>query len=352
MRGRRWARAVAAVRACAALRVLVIACWLGVTACALGLAGCGAVQETQASALRPAEVTGGATVGGSGTGGFPVTVVDDYDRAIAIPARPQRIVSLAPSNTEILFSIGAGSRVVGVDDYSNYPAEASAIAGLGGFSNPNMETIARLRPDLAIGTSMHEKYLPKFGELRIPLLILEPRTLAEVSADIELLGRATGEEEPAARAAEALAKRLQAISEKVALIPAAERPRVFYEVYNDPLMTAGPHTFIAQLISLAGGVSIAGDVWTDYPEFSSEAVISRNPQIIVYPEYHGSTSSSAAEIAARPGWSAVEAVREGRIYAIDADIMSRPGPRIAEAAELLHEMFYGQQPPIAGSDSK
>ena len=276
---------------------------------------------------------------------FPVTVTDDSGRSVSVHAEPKRIISLAPSCTEVLFALGLGSRVVGVDKFSNYPPEVANTEKVGGFSDPSLEKIASLKPDLLLGTSMHKKFLPQFEALGVPVLLLEPRNPDGVLADIKLVGRVAGAQEAAEKVASQIASRIERVKSKVETVPKDQRPWVYYEVYSEPIMSVGPGTLIYQLIELAGGRSISYDAQTDYPEFSAEVVIQRNPDVIIFPSFHGSESLTVDKLKSRPGWARIRAVREGHVYPVDADIISRPGPRIADAVEELAHLILPQQFP-------
>ncbi|MDI6894760.1 MAG: cobalamin-binding protein [Bacillota bacterium] len=272
---------------------------------------------------------------------FPLTITDGTGRQVTVPAQPQRIISLAPSCTETVFALGLGSKVVGVDKFSNYPPEAQTLEKVGGFSDPSVEKIAALKPELILGTSMHKKVLPQLEALGIPVVLLDPKDVDGVLADIQTVGRLTGATEAAGKLASDVRNRITRVKDKIdASVPGDQRPWVYYEVYSEPIMTVGPHTLIHQLIELAGGRNIAYDAQTDYPEFSSEAVIQRNPAVIIFPSFHGSASLTVDKLKARPGWAAIAAVKNGRVHAIDADIISRPGPRIADAVEELARIIH------------
>ncbi|MEW6399664.1 MAG: cobalamin-binding protein [Bacillota bacterium] len=272
---------------------------------------------------------------------FPLTITDGTGRQVTVPAQPQRIISLAPSCTETVFALGLGSKVVGVDKFSNYPPEAQALEKVGGFSDPSVEKIAALKPELILGTSMHKKVLPQLEALGIPVVLLDPKDVDGVLADIQTVGRLTGATEAAGKLASDVRNRITRVKDKIdASVPGDQRPWVYYEVYSEPIMTVGPHTLIHQLIELAGGRNIAYDAQTDYPEFSSEAIIQRNPAVIIFPSFHGSASLTVDKLKARPGWAAIAAVKNGRVHAIDADIISRPGPRIADAVEELARIIH------------
>lgn len=266
-------------------------------------------------------------------------------RKVTLPAEPQRLISLSPGNTEILFALGLGPRVVGVDNYSDYPPEAAQVAKIGSFAEPNLEKVVALKPDLVLATDMHEQAVRKLEELGIPVAVVLPRTVDQVLKSIAWVGRAAGVPDKADQLVSRMQARLAKVDAKVQAIPADQRPLVYYEVYSDPLMSAGPNTFIGQLIVRAGGRNIAQDAQTDYPKFSPEAIIQRNPEVMIFPRFHGTASLTVEQIKARRGWAGVRAIQTGRVYGVDANIISRPGPRVVDALEelarLLHPEVFG-----------
>ena len=271
---------------------------------------------------------------------FPLTLTDDVGREITLEAVPERIVSLLPSNTEILFAVGAGDQVVGVTSYCNYPPEATTREQVGGITNKslNIEAIIALEPDLVVVSGAQDEVIPILEEIGLVVLVLRPATLDDIYSNIELIGRATNHFEQATVLAADLRRRTEAIRAKAATIPADERPTVFYEVWDNPLMTAGPNTFIGQLVETAGGESIFADVSEDWPQVSAEVIVERNPAVILGPEDHAE-ALAIEQIAARPGWANIEAVQSGRIYLLDSDMVSRPGPRIVDVLEqIAHEL--------------
>jgi len=161
-----------------------------------------------------------------------------------------------------------------------------------------------------------------------------------VLTGIRWIGIATGARDRAVELEAELTERIRLVDEKVASIPEQERPWVYYEVSSEPIMTAGPKTLSSELMVRAGGCNIAHDAATDYPEFSPEAIVSRNPDVIIFPEIHGTDAVEVETIKARPGWGTVKAVQNGRLYSIDADILSRPGPRVVEALEKMMRLFH------------
>ncbi len=282
----------------------------------------------------------------------PLTAVDDAGRSVAFDDQPGRVVSLAPSNTELLFAIGAGSKVVGVDACSDYPAEARDVAKVGDYALPNMEAIIALKPDLVLADRQHADLVKQMEELGLKVLILDPHTIEGVYADITLVGRITGMEKQAATVVDDMRARLDKVEETLKAIDPTRRVTVYYEVYSDPLMSVGPGTFAHEVITLAGGRNIFGDAKTGYPEISPEAVITSNPSVIVYPDFHGPEALTPAKLKARPGWDRIEAVVTGRVFGLDADIISRPGPRLADAVEAMAAILYPEEFGREGADSR
>ncbi|MGI9953090.1 cobalamin-binding protein [Moorellaceae bacterium AZ2] len=271
---------------------------------------------------------------------YPLTVADDMGRTVTLESRPERLVSLAPGNTEILFALGLGDKVVGVDDYSDYPPKAAEVPKVGGFSNPNVEKIVALQPDLVLATNMHEQAVRRLEEVGIPVAVVSPKSVEGVLQSIEWIGKMTAADERAAELVTDLESRMRKVEAVVEGIPQEKRPWVYYEVYSDPIMTAGPQTLIGQLIELAGGRNIAYDAQADYPEFSVEAIIERNPEVIIFPQWHGSESLTVEQVKSRNGWQQVRAIKNNRVFGVDANIISRPGPRIVEALEVLAKIIH------------
>jgi iron complex transport system substrate-binding protein len=271
-----------------------------------------------------------------------ITITDDRERTLTFSAPPQRIVSLAPSVTEILFAVGAGPQLVGRTAYCNFPPEAAALPEIGGFSasSISVEAIVGLQPDLVIaGSASQLEVLDALDALQVPTLLLAPDSFAAVYENIVQLATITGHEAEGSQVVASMEARVAAVTETVASIPPEQRPTVFWQVYNDPLITAGPQTFIGQLIELAGATNIFADASEDYPQISAEAVAERDPVVILGPASQREALVTE-QIAVRPGWAELRAVRDGRIYLLDEDIVSRPGPRLADALEQVAAALY------------
>ena len=276
---------------------------------------------------------------------YPLTVADDRGKSITIPAAPARVVSLAPSATEIVFALGAGDRLVAVDDYSDYPAEARALPKLGGFRT-SPERILAYQPDLILAISSGDlaEQLDQRGQ---PVVVFDPNDLEGVYTDIGLIGALLDREEAARALVERMRARIAAVALKAG--GATTRPRVLHEVdATDParVYVAGPRNFIDSMITLVGGQNVGASAATKFPRFSPEEIVRSDPQVIVLGDArYGATP---AAVAVRPGYAAIDAVRNGRVLPIDPDIVSRPGPRLVEGVEayarLVHPEIFGGGP--------
>jgi len=254
--------------------------------------------------------------------------------------KPQRIISLAPSNTEILFALGLDEEIVGITDYCDYPPEKIAQKEkIGGFATPNFEKIVSLNPDIVFATSgVQKQAVERLEELGVKIYILEAETMENLLIEIKNIGKLTGKSQQAQELIDALEKKIEAVKEKVSNIPEDQKPKVFLEIWHDPLWTVPRRTLIYQVVELAGGkhaISIEGD-WNQVTTIDPESVIDANPDVILL-AFEGSDPTSVYELA---GWNAVSAVKNKRVFQIDPDIISRPGPRIIDALEQIAKILY------------
>ncbi len=277
----------------------------------------------------------------------PGGVTDQLGRTVELDGVPQRIVSLAPSNTEILFALGLGERVVGVTEYCNYPEAAKDKEVIGGFSTVDLERVVTLSPDLILATGMHEaEVLPALEKRGLTVFALVPTTLDEVLEAISLVGEITGKAEEAAGLVNDMKERMSAVTEKTDGLSPEQRPRVFFITWHDPLMTPGSGTRHDELIQMAGGVNIARDL-TSYADISLEAVVKANPEVMMAGVGMGTGEDLPAQfIRTEPRLGGTDARQNGRVFEVDVDIAGRPGPRIVDALEefarFIHpELFAG-----------
>ena len=251
-----------------------------------------------------------------------------------------RVVSLAPSTTEILFALGLDEEIVGVSLFCNYPEEAQAKEKIGTFSQPNIEKILSLKPDIIFCTGLEQApVIGKLRQLSLRLYVSDPSSVEELFDSIREMGELIGKEKNADILIDKMKKDLEAIQSKVKSIPEEDRVKVFVEFWNDPLMSAGRDSFIDELITLAGGINIAHDTQRAYSYFSPEQVIKRDPDCIVLAYMVNEDAASA--IRKRLGWREISAVKNNRIYNdINPDILLRPGPRLVEGLKELHNRLY------------
>lgn len=266
---------------------------------------------------------------------FPLTVTDHADREVVLRALPERIVSIAPSTTEILFALGLGDRVVAVDDYSDFPPAAAAKPRLGGMIDPELEPLVATTPDLVLATGIQaETVVPALEGLGIPVAVVDPGSVDEVFAGIALVGRVTGAE---AAAAELSCEMRLRVDEVAARVAGAPRPRVFFEISPD-LYTAGPGSYIDDLIDRAGGSNVAADAGGEYPQLGLEALVAADPEVVLLADEEAGVT--AEQVGARPGWGAITAVVDGRVVALDPDLTNRPGPRVVDGLEAIARALH------------
>lgn len=264
-----------------------------------------------------------------------LSITDDAGRTVTVVGTPQRIVTLAPNMAEIVFALGLGEKVVGVSGFSDYPPEAQDIQSVGGFPL-NIELIVSLEPDLVLGAGINSlEDVNRLEELGLTVIYLAPSDIEGILDSVLVAGQATGAQEQAEGLVSNLRARLEEIKSRVAR--AETRPRVYYEI--DPtLFTGGPGSFTHELITLAGGESIAAEATTPFPQLSAEEIIAADPEVIIFS--HAKYGGTAEEIASRPGWQTISAVKNGAIYPIDPDLVDRPGPRIMDGLEAMARIIH------------
>jgi len=270
----------------------------------------------------------------------PGTFTDDMGREISIDKIPQRIVSHVPSITETLFALDLGERVVGVSDYCNYPPEAGLKPSVGNYFNPSIETIIAQDPDLVITDGYSEGLIPQLESLGVTCVVIDPKDMDGILKDIELLGRITGAE---GRAREVIKSMRDRILRVTTAAEDAPRVRVFYTFATTNLSnpwTAGPGSFADSLITMAGGENIAANAQSAWVQFSIEALCHADPEVILVDASHGTAVMSEEELRAHPAWRELTAVKQGRVYIIDGDLVNRSGPRIVQGLEEIAKIIH------------
>ncbi len=312
------------------------------------LVACGAPAAPQTTLPAPEINTTQATATPFPQTSYPLTLTDGLQRTITLDAPAQRIVSLAPSNTEILYAVGAGSQLVGRDPLSDYPAEAQSVADIGDtFLQLNTELIISLQPDLVLAAEITPpEQVAQLEQLGVQVYWLaNPKDFEGLYTNLIIVGQLTGHDQEAAAAAESLRARVAAVQTAVADV--ADKPVVFYEVdgLTDPNApyTAGTGTFIDLVINTAGGQNAAAGV-QGYKQLSIEELLVQNPDFILLGDSaYGATPETVAQ---RAGWGQLAAVQANQVLPFDDNLMSRPGPRLVDAVEqlarLLHPDKFGQ----------
>ena len=268
-------------------------------------------------------------------GGFSVT--DQTGRRVTLDAPPRRIVSLVPSVTELVFAIGAQDALVGVTDFCDYPAAARQKPRVGGMVAPSLETLVALKPDLVVATTAgnREETVTQLERLRIPVYLVNPARVADVLDLISRLGALTGHEGAAAELAASLDMRIKAVLARVAALP---RPRVLYVLWPEPLIVPGRGALVSELLALAGGDSVTADAAEPYPRYSLEAAVARAPEVIILAS-HGSEQGTLD----RGKWerfTSLPAVKAGRLYTADGNLLHRYGPRVVDGLERLARLIH------------
>ncbi|MDX9784131.1 MAG: cobalamin-binding protein [Spirochaetia bacterium] len=270
----------------------------------------------------------------------PVSAVDSLERAVRLSKPATRVISLAPGPTEVLFAIGA--KVVGVTTYCLYPPEALKVEKIGGFSADSMslEKILSLRPDLVVDSgAIHTALTKNLADYGIPHYSYDPASFDDIAQGIRNLGALTGRKKEAEDVAATMLRRIDEVKRRLEAIANDKRTSVFWEVYNEPLMTCGSATFQHAIVEAGGGRDIFSDLPGSWPMVSNEEVIKRAPEVIMGADDHGEGLSLKA-LKARPGWELVPAVKNGRVILVPTGIVSNPGPRVAEGVQAVAEALY------------
>jgi iron complex transport system substrate-binding protein len=264
--------------------------------------------------------------------GFPITIERADGQELTFEAPPQRIVSLSPGHTEVLFAIGAGDQVIAVDAESDYPVETETLTKLDAVS-PDVEALAELQPDLVVVMAGPEGVVESLDQRGLPVLLLDlPRSVNELFDQIDELGDITGHVERSDALVDTMDSGFLAVLEKVG---ARAGPRVYHEL-GDDLTTASANTFIGEVYLILNAISIADEDQEPYPKLTLDEIVEADPAVIIVAH----SGASAESVKARPGWEGISAVKNGQVFAVDPEIINRPGPRLMEGLETLAGLFY------------
>lgn len=318
---------------------------LALLVAALLLAGCGSGQTSP----TPGPTIDPTPTGAPTAGDYPVTLTDDAGRRITFERQPERIISLAPSNTEIVCALGGCDRIVGVNDFRDgFPADVAAtlegVPDVASFTGVDREAVVDAAPDLvlAAGNELTSSAdIQALSDLGFAVLVLYPESLEGVYADIRLVGRAIGQAEAASALEESMRARVRAVRDAVD----GPAPRTFYEVgiFEGTIYTAGADSFLASLIEIAGGDPITGDAVTTAIQL--EDLVVADPELILLGDAAYDPSITPESVVQRPGWGGMSAVTTGRVRIMADDlVITRPGPRIVDGLEALVAAIH---PPAA-----
>jgi iron complex transport system substrate-binding protein len=268
------------------------------------------------------------------------TYTDDTGRTVQIQGTVQRIISLSPSNTEMVYALGLQDKLVGVTSYDNYPPDAKNKTIVSDFSTIDMEKIVNAKPDLVLADSIQQKdTIPALEKMGITVYTMSPNTMDEIYHDLKTLGQITGKTKEADALAAGLTARVQAVADKTTKLTVNNKPRVLFVTWYDPIWTAGHHTMIQSLIEKAGGTNIAADL-NGYATITLESVIQRNPQVIIVTNSMGDQHTTLDYIKSNDQFKATDAVKNGKVYEIDADVFGRTTPRIVDGLETLAKLLH------------
>jgi iron complex transport system substrate-binding protein len=270
-----------------------------------------------------------------------LTFVDDYDRIVTLKnGFAKRVISIAPTPTEILFAIGAGDLVIAVDEYSDYPPEAASLPKVGNAFSLDTELIISMKPDLVICSDLVPSGIEAIENNGIPYMIVAARTVEDALHSIELVGYVTNHSAEASALVASLEARMHAIT-NLTLAPNVAHPKVYleYDCYESNYYTFGPGSFGNDLIRLAGGTNIGECLLSEYPAVDDEFVIGANPEIIVYCT-NPWTSVTNETFKNRSGWGDIEAVKNGNIFPIETNLVVRYGPRLIDGLEELARIIH------------
>jgi iron complex transport system substrate-binding protein len=323
-----------------------------ILALVIASASCSRRPETAPSAPPPQVDVAGETQ-------YPLTIADDLGVKVTVPRRPERIVSLAPNTTEILFALGVGDRIVGVSQYSNYPPEARKIAQVGAYDNFSQEMVVSLKPDIVFGAHGNTAdAVLALRSLSIPVFGVNPKSYADVIHTIEKLGSICGVPRVAGDIGAQMYAAQANVEAKTQSLPPERRPLTLVTVYLDPLVVAGPGSFPDDMLRVCGARNAAAKVGKPWVQMSMEVVLAADPELIVVTssaEKPRTAADALKELRAKSEWRNVKAVRNGRVVVVDNDPLTIPGPRLAEGLRQLaagvHPELFPPSVPAATSEA-
>ena len=267
-------------------------------------------------------------------------MVDQTGERMEIPDAPRRVLALAPSLTEMIYSIDAGQKLVGATRFSNYPPAAQSLPRVGSYIQLDLERIVALRPDLCFATKdgNPKHAVDAIKALGIPVYAVDPRTIDQIMDTLLVMGDLLQVEEKAQKLVADLRQRIERVRQRVAKSP--DRPGVFFQISENPIISAGKNSFIDRLITLAGGTNLAGTV-EGYPRYSWENIMVLQPEVVLISTMAGGQSIAQLK-AVWQQWPEIPAVRQDRLYVVNADLFNRPTARLIDGLEMLVDLLHPQ----------
>lgn len=323
---------------------LLLVLLLAVTAAACG-ANNGTKQGAGGEPAGSQNQGAGQSSGSSGAADatatkYPLKLKDTSGVELTLAKAPERIVSTSTAETEILFALGLGDKVVGVSDFDNYPEAAKDKPKMGGVSAPNVEAVLAANADLIVtGISIKADALEKFRSLNLPLFKFEPKSIEDIYANITTLGLLTDRQKEAKALVEKMKKEVESITTAVAALKPEQRKKVYIEF--SPGYTVGKGEFMDEVLTLAGGLNIAADT-KGYNKINEEKIIQDNPAVIFYTTGTKDKAGNTLDqiIKSRNGWDKIEAIQKGQLIGVDQDTLNRPGPRIVDGLRTIAKGTY------------
>lgn len=314
-----------------------LAIWLVAALVALSAAGC--ADKEKEGVKEPAKVAASTpapspTAANSKKTVYPLTVKDASGKEVTFAKAPERIVSLSPSETEVLFALGLGSKIVGVTEYDDYPAEAKTKPKMGNLQG-NTEAIIAANPDIVFaGLSLNKKSVEKLTELKLNLFSVEPKTVDQTMDRIAVYGKITDTQEQADKVIAQMKAEKQKVVDAVKGLKDDQKKKVYIEF--SPGWTVGKGEFMDDLITLAGGVNVASDL-TGWKKISEEKIIQSNPDVILFAK---GVPDLEKTIRGRSGWDKINALKNARVVGLDDNLLSRPGPRVTQGLTDIAKAIY------------
>ncbi len=273
---------------------------------------------------------------------FPVTITDSLGEEVKLEEKPTRIISISPNMTEILFAVGAGENVIGVTKFADYPQEATEVDKIGSIMEPNIEKIITMEPDVVIASSVNKmKTIERLKELDVKVAGFSANSVDKAIGNIKTVAELTGNQE---KGETIVAEMYIKIGEMTNLVEDHlennEKKKVFYEIWNDPLYTAGENNFIDDLINMAGGINIGRLAEGQWPQYNLEKLLVEDPEVYISTPHSAEREVSKEKIKNRDQYQSISAIKNDRVYVIDQDILSRASPRLVKGLALMTKAIF------------